>query len=196
MDWEALAKKEFLEGDPIEAVSSKDIPIQDGKIISTALNWIKENPIGSVKTLIGDVGVDEDSINTSMEHTHYKNKVLVLPVIKPILERGVFLGELDDFYGLPERNFYFAAPIGVDGDKKIVFIRVKQKREGNKKFYVHEVFTEDEIKNAAPLEQEIAKRKARVSNMQPDALAFRPDRKQSDLYRSILNDVLSVKAAP
>jgi hypothetical protein len=190
-DWEAVA---ILEGIPIKSVSAKDIPIIGKGPIETARNWIKNNPIGIVETVIGDVEVDEETINTSMEHTHYKNKALVVPAIKPILARGAFLGAREDLYGLPEQNFYFAAPVDIDGERKIVFVRVKQKEKGDKKFHVHEVFTEDEIKNAVPLEQEIAKRKAGASNVLPSAPAFRPDRKQSDLYRSIIKNAYDVNS--
>jgi hypothetical protein len=190
-DWERLAVKEFLEGEPIADV--KAFPIIKGKPIDTADDWIAKNPIGTVLTKIGEVVVEPDDIHVSMNHTKYANKVFMLPAIKPVLENGAYLGMLDDFYGLPEENHYFAAPIALDGDRKIVFVRVKQKSGGDKRLHIHEVFTEDEIKNAAPLDAEIKKRFPVVPNMQTALTGNHKDRKQSDLYRSIINDWLSVK---
>jgi hypothetical protein len=198
--------RSIITGKPIAFVSEKDIPIINGEPITTAREWIKENPIGNVETVIGDVEVAPKGIDDSFWHTHYKNKVFVLPAIKAILQEGAFLSELDDFN--PEnniRNYYFAAPVALDGERKIVFIRVQQIEEGSKKFYVHEVFTEDEVRAAAPLQEEIDKRK---TGSGPNTDSFPVNKpgsgtyaasfpgvkagNQSDLYRSIINNVLTV----
>jgi hypothetical protein len=55
------------------------------------------------------------------------------------------------------------------------------KRGDSKKFHVHEVFTDGEIQAAAPLEQELKKRKPVSLNMLLATPGFKPDRKQSDL---------------
>ena len=102
---------------------------------------------------------------------------------------------MDDLFGLPEKNYYFAAPVDLDNDRKILFVRVKQKENKNKRFYVHEVFTKDEIKNALPLEQEMIKRKSGSPNVQTATPDFVPARKQADLYRSILKDFISINPA-
>ena len=184
--------RSILEGKPVASVSSKDIPIINEEPITTALEWINRNPIGNVETVIGDVEVTPSGIDNSFGHTKYKNKVFVLPAVKAILQEGAFLSELDDFN--PEnniRNYYFAAPVALDEERKIVFIRVRQVEEGSKKFHVHEVFTEDEIRAAAPLQEEIDKRKPGNG---PNAASFPGIRagNQSDLYRSIINNVLTV----
>jgi hypothetical protein len=186
-DWEALAKKEFLEGNPIATVLSKDIPIQDGEIITTAINLIKENPIGTIKTSIGDVQITNDSIRTSFNHTRYPNKLAVLPKLQAILEGGIYLRNLPDIDGGNTVNHYFAAPVKIDGNPKYVFIRVKEKSSG-KSFYVHEVFAEEEIKKSDALNSTLSKLGDRMQTVGPkqDRIKF------SDLYRSILNDVLSV----
>ncbi|MDR0731047.1 MAG: hypothetical protein LBF63_05205, partial [Treponema sp.] len=209
-----------LEGKPVASVSSKDIPVIDGKPIDTAKKWIEEHPIGTVETVIGNVEVDPHGIHNSMSHTHYANKVFVLSAIKPILEDGAFLSELDDFN--PDtgiKNYYFAAPVNLDNERKIVFIRVRETPGNNKRFYVHEVFTEDEVRAAAPLQDELDKRTrdtllqpgasgniSEQNNVQPSASDKKPQGRPNavsalgfvsggnppDLYRSIINNVLTV----
>jgi len=50
--------------------------------------------------------------------------------------------------GKPINNFYFTAKVRIGGEDKIVFVRTRMPKESDNRFYVHEVFTEDEIKNA------------------------------------------------
>jgi hypothetical protein len=43
-DWENLAKKHLLEGGTIYSVSSLDVPVLKGEIITSALDWIDKHP--------------------------------------------------------------------------------------------------------------------------------------------------------
>jgi len=158
------------------------------------MDWIENNPIGTVETVIGDVEVTPEGIHDSFWHTHYQNKVFVLPAIKAILQKGAFLSELDDFNPKNNiKNYYFAAPVELDGERKFVFVRVQQIEKGSKDFYVHEVFTEDEVRTATTLQEETDKRKPGDGPYADNQLpGSKPDRKQSDLYRSIINNVLTV----
>jgi hypothetical protein len=177
---EILSKQLRLAGKPIISVSSLDMPIQNGKLIDTALAWIEKNPIGIVSTEIGDVEVTKSGIKNSFGHTNYKNKVTVLPAIKPILEHGVYIGNAPDWNGKKIQNYYFAAPVNLDGKRKIVFIRIRENEGRPKLFYVHEVFTDEEIKKSEAMQTVEISKKPTNGNA-------------SDLYRSILNSILSVK---
>ena len=169
----------ILNGDPIAKVSSGNIPIIDGKPITTALDWLDKNPVGTVKTVIGDVEVSRRGIRDSMSHNLYKNKVFVLPAIKPALEKGAYLGSTPDWTKENIENHYFAAPVDLDNERKLVFIRVIEENKAQKKFYVHEVFTEDEI---------IKPETSDLHSMQTSSI-----RNVSDLYRSLIHDALNVK---
>jgi hypothetical protein len=186
---EILTKQLKLAGEPLMSVSSFDIPIQNGKPIDTALAWIEKNPIGIVATEIGNVEVTKGGIKNSFGHTNYKNKVTVLPAIKPILERGVYIGNAPDWNGNQIQNYYFAAPIKLDKKRKIVFIRIREKGGYPKLLYVHEVFTEDEIKKAENLNSTLQKIGDWMQTVDPTQGRINA----SDLYRSILNNILSVK---
>lgn len=172
--------KEILVGDAVQKVSSQDIPIQNGRTIDTALAWITKNPIGIVQTVIGAVEVSKGGIDNSFGHTRYKNKVFVLPAIRSILEHGAYIGHAPDLRKLKKENYYFATPIEIDGERKIVFIRTVENIGNPNTFYVHEVFTEEEIKKSE------AMRPAAISKKSLHG-------KASDLYRSILYGALSVK---
>ena len=198
----------ILNGKPVASVKPDDVPIIAGKPVDTAMAWINKNPVGTVKTEIGDVEVTAEGVYNSLWHTKYANKVYVLPAMKAILQDGAFLSAIDDFN--PEnniRNYYFAAPVKLNEERKIVFIRVRQREEGSKDLYVHEVFTEVEVRAAAPLQEEIGKRKPEdgsiaaaipgnqsVDGQYADTRLRDKTRNQSDLYRSIVNNILTVNA--
>ncbi|GMO57424.1 MAG: hypothetical protein Ta2G_17100 [Termitinemataceae bacterium] len=186
-DWEKLYNKYILEGSVVASVHSADIPILDGKIINTALDWIRKHPIRTVKTRIGNVTVTNDGIKADFGHTRYPSKLYVLPAIKSILENGAYLNSMSDFYGKNINNHYFAAPVELDGERKLVFLRIREKEKG-KSFYVHEVFIEEEVKKSETLDFILSKSGDRMQTVDPQQDKI----KASDLYRSILNDALSV----
>ena len=45
-------------------------------------------------------------------------------------------------------NYYFAAKIKIDDNWKKLFVRPREKSGHKNKFYVHEIYTEDEIKKS------------------------------------------------
>ncbi len=82
-------------------------------------------------------------------------------------------------------NHYFAGKVKHRGDGHILFIRVRQKGEGSRKFYVHEVFTEDEVRKSEELTALTDIRELR-------ATAVGQGKGLSDFYRSIVGSVLNV----
>jgi hypothetical protein len=69
-----------------------------------------------------------------------------LPAIRSVLEKGAYLGKFRDIQSKDLYNFFFAAPIRINEKDNIVFVRIRQADGDKKRFYVHEVYTEDEIK--------------------------------------------------
>lgn len=76
-------------------------------------------------------------------------KLQTLPAVKDVLEKGVYLGYELDFDGNPIANHYFAGKIQYGDEEKIVFCRVRENKGDKERFYVHEVFTDEEIKKEA-----------------------------------------------
>lgn len=140
----------ILEGKPIKEISTKEFNYDGSNLKDFALNYIKNNPIGNAKTKIGNVEISETGLRHSLSHTIYKNKLYAIPAIKDTLEKGTYLGVIKDFEGKRQNNYYFAAPITIDNDKNILFIRAKHVAGRDKTLYIHDIFTLDEIKKVTP----------------------------------------------
>ena len=61
------------------------------------------------------------------------------------MKNATYIGQLADFDGKPISNHYFVYPIQYKGEKHYVFCRVRD-RFNERRFYVHDVFTESEIR--------------------------------------------------
>lgn len=140
----------ILEGKPIKKISTKEFNYDGSNLKDFALNYIKNNPVENAKTKIGNIEISETGLRHSLSHTIYKNKLYAIPAIKDTLEKGTYLGVIKDFEGKRQNNYYFAAPITIDNDKNILFIRVKHVAGRDKALYIHDIFTLDEIKKVTP----------------------------------------------
>lgn len=101
-----------------------------------------------------------------------------MPAIKSVLEKGVYIGYEKDFNGENIDNHYFAGKVQYGDEDKIIFCRVRETAGDTNRFYVHEVFTDEEIKEEAD---------NAVTNVGLPLLIGKP------LYKFILQDVLNVK---
>ena len=143
-----------LNSEPVINIDSSSIKYDVKNLKQSGIEYIKNNPQESVETEIGRIVIDEKGIENSLSHTLYLNKILSIPAIRPTLEKGVYLGVLKDFDGELQNNYYFAAPIKIDENDKILFIRVKHVAGRDKLFYIHDIFTSEEIEKAAPFSGE------------------------------------------
>ena len=130
------------------------IQARDGKKVrQIAYEWDEENIKQPVKTQIGYVLFNGNTVQDSLAHGYGPDKLDAIPAIKDILGRGMYLGCEKDYSGATIINHYFAGKISFEGtEEKIVFCRVRE-AEGDragKRFYVHEIFTEDEISKGLP----------------------------------------------
>lgn len=149
--------------------------------IQAAMAWVREHIFAPAKTVIGDVEVNAKTIKDSFSHTRYQNKYDAVQAIVPVLEKGTYLGTLPDKDGKSIDNYYFAGRVRIGGEEKIVFARVLQHQGRDiKKFYVHEVFTEEEIEKSKAFKVGEQGTDLRYSNA-------------SDFYKSLLAGYLNVK---
>lgn len=116
-----------------------------------AKKWFKNNVGSEVKTKIGTIIVDDNCFDNSFGHSKYPAKFDTVQAIKPVLTNGVYLGEMDDLEGNDIENHYFAGKVKIDGKEKFVFCRIREsvRSNGGKRFYLHSVYTEDDIKKGA-----------------------------------------------
>ncbi|MBR4159725.1 MAG: RecQ family ATP-dependent DNA helicase [Spirochaetia bacterium] len=123
------------------------------KVRQIAYEWVEENIKQPIKTKIGYVLFNGNTIQDSLAHGYGPDKLDAIPSIKDILEKGKYLGCEKDYYGATVINHYFAGKISFEGkEEKIVFCRVREAEgdQAGKRFYVHEIFTEDEISKGLP----------------------------------------------
>ena|GEM_PF-5043680 len=190
-DWQAAA---VMEGPPVKSVTTAGIPQAGAKLSDLALQWLEQNPISPIIAITKDgalrIEVTKNGLEDSFGHSKYKNKIAVLPAVKPILERGAYLGHMADLEGKPIENYYFAAPVEIDGERKIVFVRVREPEGREASLYVHEVFTEDEIEKSDELAALLSRRPLR--GMQTSGATSKKTGNPSDLYRSIIREALAV----
>ena len=149
-----------------------------GNTIRNARKWLTLSGFKVFHTEIGDVEIIPGNINNSFSHSKpvTQERVDALTSIKEVLENGVCIGSARDFDGKTITNYYFAAKINYGDKQKIVFCRVKHPDGSVKRFYVDEVFTEDEIK----------KRDL------PSSVSGNQDIRSKSLYRIILQDIYGV----
>lgn len=123
---------------------------EDKRASDVAYEWVDENIKGDIFTVIGNVKFNRKTVKEDLSHGFGQEKLDTLTAVKDVLEKGTYLGYERNFQGETNENHYFAGKIKYGNDEKIVFCRVKDSAGGNSCFYVHEVFTEDEIKSDLP----------------------------------------------
>ncbi len=144
-DWERLNDIKRFDNVLVE-LKSEDVAQTSKDFARSAINWIENNPQENAKTVIGEVAITRRSVKDDFSHSKYADKLATLPAVKTILENGVYLGNKNDKDGKPITNYYFAGTVKLDGNEKVVFIRVKKAKNSSARFYVHEVFTTEKRK--------------------------------------------------
>jgi hypothetical protein len=138
----------FLEG-PIKIVKADFIKAESNKKAKEkTLEWI--TMIGS-KTIhrkdIGEIIFDRAGVKTSFEHRIYQNKLDALPAIPDVIEKGKIIDISNDFDGKPIKNTLIAGPIQIGDKPEILVIRLRMVKGHGNKFYVHDIFINELIKN-------------------------------------------------
>ena len=122
-------------------------------------------------------GGEADSAEITLEDREDPQKKLnAITSLPEGMKVAAFIGEAKDFNGADIDNGYFCYPIMYQGEKQVVFCRARRDVNSNK-IYVHEVWTEDEIRGI-PLQTA-----AKFSNSKPHG--------GNTLYKSILADFLN-----
>lgn len=181
-DTEKAQKAEQIRNNVVASVKADSVPYNgDGKFAKAAKEWVKNNPQGNAHSVIGEIIINKASVENDLHHGAKENlymKLQTLPAVKAVLENGVYLGyEHNKTSDDDIDNHYFAGKIKYGNEEKIIFCRVRAAAGDTERFYVHEVFTEDELKKGAT---------NAVADVDPSLLTGTP------LYQYILQDVLNV----
>ena len=172
-----------IQSSVVSSVESGIIKKTDEKSASkVAQEWVEKNFIEPANSFIGEVAIKKGNIKDSLAHGFGQDKLDAIPAIKDVLEKGTYLGYEYDSDGATIKNHYFAAKVNFPSGDKIVFCRVHEAEgDDTNRFYVHEVFTEDEIKKESSFQTSTADKGKKTG---------RP------LYSFILRDILNVKEKP
>jgi hypothetical protein len=147
-----------------------------------ALRWAEKHLPVTFETIAGTVLIDRRSVADSLSKGSGQEKLDAISAFPDAFQNAVYLGTASDFDGQPIENHYFVFPIQYDGKRQLVFCRARQDVNKNR-LYVHEVFTEGEIKEG--------------SLQTHAALSGRPTAEPlrgTNLYRSILKNIYAVNS--
>jgi hypothetical protein len=148
-DAEKREVREFLMGEPISKV-------QSGVILWTftastrkaALQWAEDHGEKIVyREDIGSIVFNKTGLKNSLAHGMYPKKIDTIPAISAVIEKGKIIDVSNDFDGRAITNILLAAPIQIDDEKAILLIRIRKHKGAENKFYIHDVYTIDDIKN-------------------------------------------------
>ena len=176
-DWEAEAEKQkYLNTAPINVTEKKITKSGGVNARDAAFAWADVYLPVQVSTRFGEVEINRTSVKDSLGHGFSQKKLDAITSLPEGMKVAAFIGEAKDFNGADIDNGYFCYPIMYQGEKQVVFCRARRDVNSNK-IYVHEVWTEDEIRGI-PLQTA-----AKFSNSKPHG--------GNTLYKSILADFLN-----
>ena len=176
-DWEAEAEKQkYLNTAPINVTDKKITKSRGITARDAAMAWADVHLPVQVSTRFGVVEINRTSVKDSLGHGFSQKKLDAITSLPEGMKVAAFIGETKDFNGADIDNGYFCYPIMYQGEKQVVFCRARRDVNSNK-IYVHEVWTEDEIRGI-PLQTA-----AKFSNSKPHG--------GNTLYKSILADFLN-----
>ena len=143
-DWEKAYKRNYLETIDAKTIDVGAFVKDEGKSIQdSAIKYFDGSKL--YKTAVGIVEIDERSARDSLAHRYGQKKLDILTSLQTDFAKAVYLNSKEDFKGNLINNHYFAYPVIYNGNRELVFCRAREDNNKNR-LYVHEVFTESEIK--------------------------------------------------
>jgi len=138
----------FLDG-PIITVKADFIKAESNKKAKEkTLEWITMTGSKTIhREDIGEIIFDRAGVKTSFEHRIYQNKLDALPAIPDVIKKGKVIDISNDFAGKPIKNTLIAGPIQIGEKPEILVVRLRMVKGHNNKFYVHDIFVNELIKN-------------------------------------------------
>ena len=178
-DWEKASIRKQFDSCQTVIISKGSFEKEEGETVrETAARLFSDTR--TYKTKIGTVVIDKTSAMDSLAHGYGQKKLDVLNTLQKDFLNAVYLESATDLDGKPITNHFFAYPVEYEGQRQIVFCRVRQDVNMNR-LYLHEVFVEEEIKSNA---------------LQTAAESKDPKpRRGVALYTNILKDYFSVNVS-
>lgn len=151
-DWIESFKSTVLRGNPVATIRMGDIQARPGERASdAAYRWLKDNPQKNIERKgLGTVVFDDKSIEDTLGHGFSGPKLNALTAVRKVIENGAELDSSMSFDGKPLMNWIIAAPVEMEGDRHIMFVRVRHNEadpKSDKRFYVHEIVLQKWVEN-------------------------------------------------
>jgi hypothetical protein len=139
----------FFLKEPIKIVKEDFIKAESNKKAKEkTLEWITMTGSKIIhREDIGEIVFDRAGVKTSFEHRIYQNKLDALPAIPDVIEKGKIIDISNDFDGKPIKNTLIAGPIQIGDKPEILVVRLRMVKGHDNKFYVHDIFVNELIKN-------------------------------------------------
>ncbi|MDR1803189.1 MAG: hypothetical protein LBQ94_06230 [Treponema sp.] len=144
---EKIETRAFLLSAPIIQVKEGFIKEENNKRAKEkSLEWIESTGSKIIQRKdIGEVVFDRAGVKASFEHRIYQNKLDALPAIPKTIEKGKIIDISNDFDGKPIKNTLIVAPIQIGKKPEILVVRLRMVKGHDNKFYVHDIFTSEEL---------------------------------------------------
>ena len=156
---EKIEVQKFLVGKPVATVKGNVFTANSiSEAVEQTKKWAEQYSHNITREDIGEVVLSPRGIKNSLGHEFDQKKLDAIPAIPAAIKQGKILkiekdksGEIDETKkNKRQMNVFLAAPIKIDNDKDILFVRLRQNEGDSTRFYVHEVFNKKDIKSAIP----------------------------------------------
>ena len=130
--------RDLYETEPVASVSSRVIPMTEGRTMAEKARKLFESIKGVVtRPGFGDVDINGRSVKDDLSHGVGAAKAAVIPAIPNVIKNGKQIDFQQNWKGRPYDGYVFAAQITMDGNPAYVAAVVK--RTSKNRFYLHEV---------------------------------------------------------
>ena len=151
-DWIEALKAAVLRGKPVATVRMGAIQARPGERASdAAYRWLEENPQTDIERKgLGSVVFDKKSIEDTLGHGFSGPKLNALTAVRSVIESGAELDASMSFDGKPLMNWVVAAPVEMDGNRHLMFVRIRKdmaEPTSLHRFYVHEIVLQEWVEN-------------------------------------------------
>ncbi len=133
----------LFKGKAVANLTGKEFSQQAGKPLRTQVLDFFNSFGNKVKSVFGEVLLDQKAIITDLEHGNYREKAAAFKAIPEILKNGIEIKEWGQHHkGETTESGMIAAPIVVDGKEYIGVVTV---RGSKNRMYVHDVYLKEKV---------------------------------------------------
>jgi len=141
-------QKEFLlNSSPASILTGNEFSKKEGMTLTQQVIEYY-NSIGgkAISSVYGEIILDKQSVEDDFAHGVGRKKAIAFAAVPNIIEKGIVILPLGHYKkGEKTISAMIAAPLIIGMDEYVCVIIIRQYASGNKKLYVHEVFSKDKL---------------------------------------------------